>query len=90
LAGNNGIEVPTAKATAAKERARINSRLAPRDEPLIVGKASSDWTSSCERATLERKERRLSFLLADNCDRHVTSRGGDDLRELGPEERTLQ
>jgi hypothetical protein len=90
LAGNNGIEIPTTKATATKKRARINRRLAPRDEALIVGKASSDRTSSCERAALERKERRLSFLLADNCDRHVTSGGGDDLRELGPEERTPQ
>jgi hypothetical protein len=90
LVGNNGIEVPTAKAAATKKRAPTQGRLAPRDDALIVGEASSNRTSSREGATLEWKESRLSFILTNNRDGHVTSRGGDDLRELGPEERTPQ
>ena len=90
LIGNNGIEVPTAQPTATKERAPTQGRLAPRDDALIVGEASSNRTSSREGATLEWEESRLSFILTNNRDGHVTSRGGDDLRELGPEEGTPQ
>ena len=90
LVGDNGIEIPTAQPTATKERARRKERLSPRNDALIVGEASSNRTTSREGATLEREESRLSFILTNNRDGHVTSRGGDDLRELRPEEGTGQ
>jgi hypothetical protein len=90
LIGKNGIEVPTAQSTATKERARGEGRLAPRNDALIVGEASSNRTSSREGATLKREESRLSFILMNNSDGHVASGGGDDLRELGSEEGAAQ
>jgi hypothetical protein len=39
---------------------------------------------------LEGKERRISFILTNDRNPYVTARGGDDFRELGPEEGTPQ